>query len=247
MTTIQLISIAIASVIVVLLVAALVVTRRRGAQDEEPDEELSGASFLDSPPTDTLHGLGRAEREVEQVPAPATPDEAHTGDIGRSPAIAPPATVADAPGLKQDVHVDDTAEVTRGGEKPATVEDAAPPAAPPERDTPAAVPGPAGPAEGGSAPAPAAARESGPGGRRVPLSQVLVTTSGKMVDLDDPEVRTMLTDLIAFEIDQATLYAQQGQTVDALLQLTEAEKIAHALALDDTARSIREMMEAMAG
>ena len=56
-----------------------------------------------------------------------------------------------------------------------------------------------------------------------------------MVDLQDPEVRRMLTDLVKFEIDQATQFRRQGQTIDAVLQLTEAEKISRALGMDESA------------
>ena len=76
----------------------------------------------------------------------------------------------------------------------------------------------------------------------VPLSSIIVTTSTKMVDLRDPDVRRMLTELVTFEIDQATQFRQQGQSIDAVLQLTEAEKICRALGKHDTAREIRDMM-----
>src|SRR5450759_822384 len=109
----------------------------------------------------------------------------------------------------------------------------------------AAAPEPARPAEGGSAASEEAAPESGPGGHRVPLSDIIVTTSNKMVDLQDPEVRRMLTDLVKYEIDQATHYRQQGQTIDAVLQLTEAEKISRALDMHESAAAIRKMMEAV--
>ncbi len=52
----------------------------------------------------------------------------------------------------------------------------------------------------------------------------------------------MLTDLMTFEIDQAADFRRQGQTVDALLQLTEAEKVARALEMTESARRIRELM-----
>jgi hypothetical protein len=76
----------------------------------------------------------------------------------------------------------------------------------------------------------------------VPLSSIIVTTSTKMVDLRDPEVRRMLTELVTFEIDQATQFRKSGQSIDAVLQLTEAEKICRALGKHDTAREIRDMM-----
>jgi len=76
----------------------------------------------------------------------------------------------------------------------------------------------------------------------VPLSSIIVTTSTKMVDLRDPDVRRMLTELVTFEIDQATQFRKNGQSIDAVLQLTEAEKICRALGKHDTAREIRDMM-----
>jgi hypothetical protein len=87
--------------------------------------------------------------------------------------------------------------------------------------------------------------EPGPGstGRMAPLSDIIVTTNSKMVDLGDPEVRRLLTELVTFEIDQAAEFRRQGQTIDAVLQLTEAEKISRALGMRESARRIRTMMD----
>jgi hypothetical protein len=101
---------------------------------------------------------------------------------------------------------------------------------------------PARPAEGEPA-AGEAAPESGPERRLVPLSDIIVTTSGKMVDLQDPDVRRMLTELVTFEIDQAADFRRRGQTIDAVLQLTEAEKVSRALGMTESAQRIRVMME----
>ncbi len=76
----------------------------------------------------------------------------------------------------------------------------------------------------------------------MPLSDIIVTTSSKMVDLDDPEVRRMLTELVTFEIDQAAEFRRTGQTIDAVLQLTEAEKVSRALGMTESAERIRAMM-----
>ena len=126
-------------------------------------------------------------------------------------------------------------------------------AAPPEKDIPpapegesgdqATAPEPARPAEGGPAAGATAAQESGSNGRLVPLSDIIVTTSGKTVDLEDPEVRRMLTELVTFEIDQAADFRRRGQTIDAVLQLTEAEKVSRALGMTESAKRIRAMME----
>lgn len=84
--------------------------------------------------------------------------------------------------------------------------------------------------------------EPGVGGS-VPLSDIIVTTSCKLVDLGDPDVRHTLTDLVKLEIDQAIEFRRLGQTVDAVMQLTEAEKISKALGLHESAQRIREMIE----
>ena len=44
----------------------------------------------------------------------------------------------------------------------------------------------------------------------VPLSDIIVTTSSKMVDLADPDVRRMLTELVTFEIDQASEFRRRA-------------------------------------
>lgn len=84
--------------------------------------------------------------------------------------------------------------------------------------------------------------EPGVGGS-VPLSDIIVTTSCKLVNLGDPDVRHTLTDLVKLEVDQAIEFRRLGQTVDAIMQLTEAEKISHALGLHESAQRIREMIE----
>ena len=63
-----------------------------------------------------------------------------------------------------------------------------------------------------------------------------------MVDLQDPDVRRMLTELVTFEIDQAADFRRRGQTIDAVLQLTEAEKVSRALGMTESAKRIRAMM-----
>lgn len=77
----------------------------------------------------------------------------------------------------------------------------------------------------------------------VPLSEIIVTTSSKLVDLNDPDVRRMLTDLVKLEVDQAIESRRQGQTVDAVMQLTEAEKISRALGLKESCERIRAMID----
>jgi hypothetical protein len=233
MSTVQLIGIAVASAVVILLVIALIVTRRPKEDGETAEEPGGTGSFLDAKPTDTLSALGRPEQDVEEV----TLDPEATQALREAAGMG-----AAAPG-KAPEPADGRLGLDWGPSSSAPE----PAATPAEQDlihesgTGAAAEEPAGAAEGEPAAA-EAAEESGSGGRLVPLSDIIVTTSSKMVDLQDPEVRRMLTDLVKFEIDQATQYRSQGQAIDAILQLTEAEKISRALGMYDAAARIHEMM-----
>jgi hypothetical protein len=240
MTTVQIVGIVVAAAIVLLLIIALLVTRRRGSASKEPAAATSHASFLDDAPQDSLSALGKAEQPMEDVTMdPGVHREGRPADENAVP--APPVAAAaqepegNALGLDWG-HSGDTLAATTTTQSPVT-----------ESGASADEPEPAWPAEGGSAAPEEAAPESGPGSRRVPLSDIIVTTSNKMVDLQDPEVRRMLTDLVKYEIDQATHCRQQGQTIDAVLQLTEAEKISRALDLRGSAAAIRKMMEDLQG
>jgi hypothetical protein len=251
MSTIQIVGIAVAAVIVVLLVIALVVTRKSG--DDEASgarDSAAGSSFLDSAPSDTLAKLGKPEH----LAAPASHAGEESGPIPASPAKV----VMTATGV---------AAAANGGlgldwDHPDERTPKAPPSSD-ETETTGEMPGVAAPAMAGEgsagkpvveaepaeeAPTEAAETEAAapaPSDNLVPLSSIIVTTSTKMVDLEDPEIRRMLTDLVTFEIDQATQFREQGQTIDAVLQLTEAEKICRALGKHDTAREIRDMMRGL--
>jgi hypothetical protein len=238
MTTVQIIGIAVAAVIVLLLVTALLVTRQRGARE---DTDATGAeeqsSFLDAPVTDTLSGLGEAEHAPPQSPGPA---DAELPDLGPPAAdAAPPAMSPTVVG--QDLELDwgpneEPAETAATGEIP-------PPPVSDEVQITGEVPPPTDDeTTSGASPVEADLAAPAPAPRMVALSDVIITTSDRLVDLEDLEVRRMLADLVAFEIDQATQYRQQGQLIDAVLQLTEAEKICVALGLSDTAERIRQMM-----
>ena len=90
-------------------------------------------------------------------------------------------------------------------------------------------------------------RETTSDSKGVPLSDVIVTTNQQKVDLEDPEVRRLLKDLVEYEIQLAQQYKGQGQTLDAILQLTEAEKACNALGLTSKARLIRAMIKELNG
>lgn len=257
MSTIQIVGIAVAAVIVLLLVVALIVTRKggdAGARDEADAGETG--SFLDSAPSDTLAKLGRAEHVPE--PAPSPPDVPGP-EVGPEPNVVMTATGVAAGSLSAEIWPDEEGD---------TEAEAAPPAGPDETETtgeipvvtaeaavveteaPAEMPAaetPAGADETAEPPTEAESAAAAQAGadNLVPLSSIIVTTSTKMVDLEDPEIRRMLTDLVTFELDQATQFREAGQSLDAVLQLTEAEKICRALGKEDTAREIREMMRGL--
>jgi hypothetical protein len=249
MSTIQIVGIAAAAVVVLLLVIALVVTRKSGDERAEgAGEAETGGSFLDDAPSDTLAKLGRpehvpaeggsgaAEAPAMMAAAGAAADDALGLDWDRDDDTEPP--VAD--------ETETTGEIPAVAAEPVATEPATdePPTAeeePVAEEAPAAAPV--------SEEEPAAERQPAPTAEAsdnlVPLSSIIVTTSTKMVDLNDPEIRRMLTDLVTFEMDQATQFREQGQTIDAVLQLTEAEKICTALGKLDMAREIRAMMRGL--
>ncbi len=269
MSTMQIVGIAVASLVVLLIVIALLVSRRRGATADEAELRPAGA-FLDDAPQDTLASLGRADQPVEDVTidpgvhratnaVPAAGGGTAAGGIGLdwgpelnpgpssrhhpAPAKHPSPAPAPVPETDETEITGDLGAMSGGSHQaPASVPDSYT-----ESGTRAAATQPARPAEGGSAVDNVAASESGSGGRMMPLSDIIVTTSSKLVDLDDEEVRRMLTDLVTFEIDQAAEFRRQGQTIDAVLQLTEAEKVSRALGMAETAEHIRRMMEDVQG
>jgi hypothetical protein len=262
MTTVQIVAIVVASLAVLLVVIALVVTRRQ--TDEPAEEDHPSGSFLDEAPQDTFSVLGRAEQPVEDVTLdPALEREA----AARRAAAAEQASRERQPqpgglGLAWDPDLS-VRGVGSAGEPdaPPAIEDEIEVTGElwPDDDITMAIParevsaatGPADDAGDDGTGQPAAdgvvagPTEPGPGstGRMAPLSDIIVTTNSKMVDLGDPEVRRLLTELVTFEIDQAAEFRRQGQTIDAVLQLTEAEKISRALGMRESARRIRTMMD----
>ncbi|HZL65343.1 MAG TPA: hypothetical protein VFD50_10445 [Thermoleophilia bacterium] len=187
-----------------------------------PPQRARGGLGLDWGPSGSdVGGFAPAGAAAAGAAAAAGSHPVEAEEAGEMPAVAPPIK-ASAP---------------RAPEPPAPA-----PTTPFPESGGHASPESARPAEGGSV-APEAAPESDAGGRMVPLSSIIVTTSRKLVDVDDPEVRRMLTDLVKFEIDQATQFRRDGQTIDAVLQLTEAEKISRALGMEDAARHIHQMMQ----
>ena len=169
-----------------------------------PPQHARGGLGLDWGPSGSDPGhFAPAAAATAGAAAAADSHPGEPGAAGEMPAVAPPVKAPAPPAQEPSAPAQTTPSLESGGH---------------------ASPESARPAEGGSV-APEAAPESDAGSRMVPLSSIIVTTSRKMVDVQDPEVRRMLTDLVKFEIDQATQFRRDGQTIDAVLQLTEAEKI----------------------
>jgi hypothetical protein len=265
MTTVQIIGIAVASLAVLLLIIALIVTRRRGDEPEQPARPAA-SSFLDEAPQDTFSGLGKPEQPVEDVTldpamerlaAARRAEAAEQAQRQRQPAPGglgldwgPDLSVRTTAPAPAEPAPNDDSEITGEIRPDVTAELPAqdtPPAPEGESGDQVAATQPARPAEGEPAAGDVAAPESGSSGRLVPLSDIIVTTSSKRVDLDDPEVRRMLTELVTFEIDQAAEFRKQGQSIDAVLQLTEAEKVSKALGMHESAQRIRVMMDQIRG
>ncbi len=219
MTTVQIIGIVVASLALILLVVALIVTRRHGTTEE--DETRHGGSFLGEAPRDRFDVLGKAERPVEDVTLDPALERAKEAELAALDELARERQPQPG-GLGLDWGPDLTVR-----EAPF-----------PQQHTPAVV----FEEDEITGEIPAAGTDRPSAGRLVPLSDIIVTTRGKMVDLDDPEVRRMLTELVTFEIDQAAEFRRQGQPIDAVLQLTEAEKVARALGMAEAAQRIRIMM-----
>lgn len=222
--------------------------RRFGVASGEPQGSTSMApgteaplvtrSFLDEAPQDTLSGLGKidASRGAPLVPSAV--------DGGETAEVAPPHSAERADETQWAAAEVDDRKLSEL-RAPTPVEGAAEFAETQEPEsTPALSPesAPAAEASTGSDDEDAASPEP----RRsdmVALSSIMATTSSKMVDLADPDIRRMLTDLVALEIDQAVELRRRGLTVDAIMQLSEAEKISGALRLDDSSVKIRSMID----
>jgi hypothetical protein len=234
---------------------ALAAERTAAAARAQEVKQQPGGLGLDWGPDLSVRGL---EPEPPAVPSwdedPETtgelrPDDAEvTGELridagvtAEPSAVAGPAEepptgepTADAPAPPSDEAPSAPGRESDGGESDGR--EAAPEPAPPSGDESAGEVAPGSAAE-------AAAEPRSEKTRLVPLSDIIVTTSGKMVDLEDPDVRRMLTELVTFEIDQAADFRRRGQTIDAVLQLTEAEKVSRALGMTESAKRIRVMME----
>lgn len=246
MSTVQIVAIAVAAALVLLLIVALLVTRRRGQTSGQEQAEKSGAgSFLDQAPQDTLAGLGKVEQSVEDVTLdPVSEEIVGPRAGGDEPWEAVRGATSDdegASGRQGEMEViGELSAAETLGEAPQSSQFGESVADKPA-ETPVVFAGTEGSGEAITPPT----SEPGEASSMVLLSDIIVTTSNKLVDLRDADVRRMLTDLVKLEVDQAIEMRRLGQTVDAVMQLTEAEKISRALSLNESAQRIQSMIEEM--
>ena len=235
LSTLQIVSVAIAAVLVLIFVVTLLImrSRRDDGSDIEP-EDSALESLMDGPPHDESQSF---DRPADVAPSAAVPAAA---PLDSTPSGVAPSG-ADL-GYGQTLGAEPSRESV--GESPAVVPAATPEPPPPLTAAAAAADLDVTPVADAFAALTGAPAVQSPK-HMVPLSDIIVTTSNKMVDLEDPEVRRMLKDLASYEIDQAAHSRQLGQDLDAVLQLTEAEKICHALGMETYARQIHEMMEGL--
>ena len=178
-------------------------------------------SFLDEPLARNFEGLGKPLAPAPP-PAPTSSGPFPVDPFGSHEDIFPP-----------EEPVAEAAPANAAPVVAAAPADAAPVVAA-EADVAAA---PTGAAPG------AAAAPDAP----APLSDIIVTSSHEEVDLADPDVRALLVSLVDDEIGLAKACRAQGQVLDAILQLTEAEKACAALGLDDKLAEVRTLLAELQG
>ncbi len=204
-----------------------------------PRSAAPTGSFLDEPLVHGFEGLGKVATPAKPVssgPFPVDPFGSHDD-------IFPAETPAGWPNAASTVARPAAAAEPEPAPTPAAApvdpfgshEDIFPaerPAAAPDADSTVTRPGPAEPA----AATPAAPDDP------APLSDIIVTSDSEEIDLADPDVRELLTQLVDDEIELAKACRAQGQILDAILQLTEAEKASAALGLDDRLATVKALL-----
>ncbi len=215
---------------------------------------VQAGSFLDEPLAHDFEGLGRPAAPAGPVssgPFPVDPFGSHEDIFPAEPAATkePPAT--------KPVAAEESAPAATAQPVPAATvaaaatmtppEAAAPVAAATAQAEPAAAPEPSAAPEAVSSPEPSAAPEAvapiaAAADDPALLSDIIVTSGSEEVDLADPDVRDLLTQLVDDEIALARECQAQGQALDAILQLTEAEKASAALGLDDRLATVKALL-----
>jgi hypothetical protein len=197
---------------------------------------VQAASFLDEPLAHGFEGLGKVAAPASSGPFPVDPFGSHedifpadepavaTGQPAATATAQPvaAATVTAAAIAAPEAVATSSAAATATAEPPTAHEPSVAPA-----QTPAAVP--------------AAADDP------ALLSDLIVTSGSEEVDLADPDVRELLTQLVDDEIALARECQAQGQALDAILQLTEAEKASAALGLDDRLATVKALLADLQG
>ena len=203
---------------------------------------VQAGSFLDEPLAHDFEGLGRPAAPAGPVssgPFPVDPFGSHEDIFPAEPAATkePPAT--------KPVAAEESAPAATAQPVPAATVAAAATMTPPEAAAPVAAA--TAQAEPAAAPEPSAAPEAvapiaAAADDPALLSDIIVTSGSEEVDLADPDVRDLLTQLVDDEIALARECQAQGQALDAILQLTEAEKASAALGLDDRLATVKALL-----
>jgi 2-oxoglutarate dehydrogenase E2 component (dihydrolipoamide succinyltransferase) len=224
-----------------------------------PLSAAPAGSFLDEPLVRGFEGLGRVAAPAKPVssgPFPVDPFGSHE-DIfpAEAPVVAPDAEApvvapVDPFGSHEDIFPAEAPVVAPNAAS--AVAKPVPAAEPEPVATVAAMTAEPEPAEAGDAPAaepepaatPAEAAPVAPAAAddQALLSDIIVTSGSEEIDLADPDVRDLLTQLVDDEIELAKACHAQGQILDAILQLTEAEKASAALGLDDRLATVKALL-----
>ena len=178
---------------------------------------VQAGSFLDEPLAHGFEGLGK-------VAAPATP-------VSSGPFPVDPF------GSHEDIFP----------VEPAAAETASPAAAASVSATATTAPEPSAAVAAVAVAATAAPAVPAAADEPALLSDIIVTSGSDEVDLADPDVRELLTQLVDDEIALARTCQAQGQALDAILQLTEAEKASAALGLDDRLATVKALLADLQG
>jgi hypothetical protein len=214
-----------------------------------PPATGGGASFLDQPLEGGFEGLGTPAGAPPALGTVVMPRESRPAAAAPVDPLAPrPAPPVIAPmdmdmgSLSPTISDDDVAATPEAAAPPSDAPGVPAPAVATPESTGAGIADTTEPVSSAVEPTPSTAPPEDADATPAPLSDIIVTTNRAEVDLTDPDVRAMLQELVHDEIALAEVYRTQGQTLDAILQLTEAEKACNALGDAEQAQRIQAML-----
>jgi len=211
-------------------------------EDIFPAEKAAGAPDAEAPVAAPVDPFGSHEDIFPAEAPPVAPDAASAAAepiAAAEPKPAEPVTEPEPAATPTDATPEP--KPAEPAAAPTVAPDPVAPGAPTAESEPAATPAESPPA------APAAAAEAEPKPPAAAddpalLSDIIVTSGSEEIDLADPDVRDLLTQLVDDEIELARACHAQGEILDAILQLTEAEKASAALGLDDRLATVKALL-----